>query len=111
MVEASPVPAKATCQCHNGIWRDGVDGLVNQFGQGLGLGLAHSPGDVSIVQETYQEKSKWLARRHPDIWAWDAASHAPFKRSGDACQWLIGGSECCNHWGIGAAGGRRLDQD
>lgn len=56
-VETSLIPAKTTCQRHDGVRRDGVDHFVNDFCQGSGLGLADGPGDVFIVQETYNEKN------------------------------------------------------
>lgn len=60
-------PAKSPRQCDRCIWRDGMDSSVNEVCQGLGLCSADSSGDVSVVQESYRERSTWLLVCRPAI--------------------------------------------
>lgn len=59
-VETLLVPAKAARQRHDGVRRDGMDSFLNEAGQGLGLGLGDSLGDIAMVQEPCNEKTTWL---------------------------------------------------
>lgn len=58
MSEARLLPAEAACQGQDGVRRDGPDSFVDELHQGSGLGLADGPGDVSVVQKTYEEGRK-----------------------------------------------------
>lgn len=80
-------PAKSPRQCDRCIWRDGVDSSVNEVCQGLGLCSADSFGDVSVVQETYRERSTWLLVCRPAI------NHSNLLR-----------------WGVGKLGGEESGQ-
>lgn len=60
MSTPSPVPAEATRQCQHGVRRDGLDSFADDLRQGSGLGLADSPGDVTIVQKACRDGTTWL---------------------------------------------------